>query len=128
MNTTRKARILKFVAIVAALVVLTWLVGVAMAPWDFHDRHVTLHISSAEPPTEQQAIELSREVLHRVGEDPTLFEPATYDGTHIYARNTLTPSNGYVLWHLRGERELYQFSVHVEQVGSEVRCGVGRCK
>jgi hypothetical protein len=130
MKTPRTARILKFMAGLLAVLVVGYLVIVALALWGFRDRRVTLPTGSVAPLTESQAIELSREALERVGEDASLFEPASYDHdkTMFYARNTLTPYNGYVLWHLRGERALYQFSVQLEQVGSEVRCGVGRCK
>jgi hypothetical protein len=128
MSTTRTARILKFIAGILALLVVGWLAVVAEAFWHFRERRVAFHFSSAEPLTEPEAIELSREALRRVGEDATLFDPATYDGTLIYARNTLTPYSGYVLWHQRGENALYEFSVQLEQVGNEVHCGVGRCK
>ena len=128
MSTTRTARILKFVAGIIAVLIVGYLGVIALAFLDFRERRVTLHTDGIAPLTEPQAIELSREALRRVGEDASLFEPATYDGTHFYARNTLTPYNGYVLWHALGAQPRYDFSVQLEQVGSDVRCGVGRCK
>ena len=130
MSKSRTARILKFAAGILAVLVVGYLAIVALALWDFRQRRVTLHSDGASPLTESQAIELSREALKRVGEDARLFEPATYDhdNTKFYARNTLTPYNGYVLWHSLGDPSRYAFSVRLEQVGSEVRCGVGRCK
>ena len=130
MSTTRTARILKFVAGILAVFIVGYLGVIALALWDFRERRVTLHTDGVAPLTESQAIELSREALKRVGEDASLFEPATYDHdhAHFYARNTLTPYNGYVLWHALGAQPRYDFSVQLEQVGSDVRCGVGRCK
>ncbi len=130
MSTTRKAHLLKFVAGILAVIIVGYLAIIAYALWEFRERRVTLHADGVAPLTESKAIELSREALRRVGEDTNLFEPATYDHEHtqFYARNTLTPFSGYVLWRALGERPGYAFSVQLEQVGGEVRCGVGRCK
>ena len=130
MSTTRTARLLKFVGGILAVLIVGYLAIIASALWDFRERRVTLHTDGVAPLTESKAIELSREALRRVGEDTNLFEPATYDHEHtqFYARKTLTPYSGYVLWHALGEPPGYAFSVHLEQVGSEIRCGVGRCK
>ena len=130
MSTTRTPRFLKFVASILAVLIAGYLSIIAFALWDFRGRRVTLHTDGVAPLTESKAIELSQEALRRVGEDTNLFEPATYNHEHtqFYARNTLTPYNGYVLWHALGEPPGYAFSVQLEQVGSEVRCGFRRCK
>ena|SRR6266567_2401017 len=100
------------------------LIGYAL--WDFRERRVTMQTQTEQPLTEEQAVALSRDALRRVGEDITKFSPHTFDGTHLYARNTLTPYNGYVLWSSTGSHP--GFSVHLEQVGTQVHCGVSRCK
>jgi len=130
MSTTKTARFLNFGAGILAVLVVGYFGIAALALRDFRQRRVTLHTEGASPLTESQAIELSRDALKRVGEDARLFEPATYDHdkTKFYARNPFTPYSGSVLWHSLGDTSRYAFSVELEQAGSEVRCGVGRCK
>lgn len=117
------------------LTVLLVLVGAAAvgyvsilgyALWDFRERNVVLPARTGQPLTEDQAVELTREALRRVGEDTAQFRPRPYDGTRLYARNTLTPYSGYVLWASTGSHP--GFCVHLEQASGEIRCGVSRCK
>lgn len=130
MNKSKTACILKFATGLVTLLVVAYLAIVALALWDFRQRRVELQAEGTSPLTESQAIELSREALKRVGEDAKMLEPVSYDhdNTKLYARNSLTPYSGYVLWHSLGAPTRCTFSVHLEQVGSEVRCEVGRCK
>ncbi len=130
MNKSKTARIVKFAAGLVTLLVFGYLSIVVLALWDFRQRRVTLQAEGTSPLTESQAIELSREALKRVGEDAKLLQPASYghDNTKFYAHNSLTPFSGYVLWHSLGGPTRCTFSVQLEQVGSEVRCEVGRCK
>lgn len=130
MNKSKTARILKFAAGLVTLLVVSYLAIVALALRDFRQRRVTLQAEGTSPLTESQAIELSREALKRVGENAKLLEPVSYehDNTKFYARNTITLYSGYVLWHSLGAPTRCTFSVQLEQVGSEVHCGVRRCK
>jgi hypothetical protein len=87
---------------------------------------VTLQAQTQQPLTEEQAVALSREALQRVGEDITKFIPRAYDGTNFYARNTISPDSGYVMWASTGS--LPSFLVQLNQTGVVVRCGVSKCK
>ena len=116
----------KVILLLAGLCALFYLFRLAGYLWVFRQRQVTLQIQTEQPLTEEQAVELSREALRRVGENSTQFIPRTYDGTHLYARNTLTPYNGYVLWASKGLHP--GFSVGLQQTGRQVRCGVSRCE
>ncbi len=129
MNKYRTALILKFAAGILSVFVVGCIAIVALALWDHRERRVTLNTDGASPLNESQAIELSREVLKRVGEDASLFEPAFYDHadhTKFFARNADTPTRGYVLWHSLGDPRCWNFIVLMEQVASEVHCEVAR--
>jgi hypothetical protein len=119
-------RFLKPLLVLIAVAALGYASLIVYALWDFRERQVTIHTKTEQPLTEEQAVALSRDALLRVGEDITKFSPHTYDGTHLYVRNTLTPYNGYVLWSSTGSHP--GFSVQLEQVGTQVHCGVSRCK
>jgi hypothetical protein len=119
-------KLLKVLLVLVCVAALGYVSILGYALWDFLERQVVLPARTAQPLTEEQAVELTREALHRVGEDTAQFRPRPYDGTHLYARNTLTPYSGYVLWASTGSHP--GFSVHLEQAGGEVRCGVSRCE
>jgi len=82
-------RILKAVLLLAGLCALVYALLLACYLWEFRERQVSLQTQTELPLTEEQAVELSREALRRVGEDTTQFSPRTYDGTNLCARNTL---------------------------------------
>jgi hypothetical protein len=119
-------RLLKVLLVLVGVAALAYGAIIGYALWDFRERQVTLPAQTQQPLTEEQAVTLSREALHRVGEDSRMFRPRTYDGTHLYARNTVNPYSGYVLWASTGNHP--GFSVQLDQTGGEVRCGVSRCK
>jgi hypothetical protein len=115
---------LKLLLIVVGVAALTCASIIGYALWDFRERRVTLSAQTQQPLTEEQAVALSREALRRVGEDVPKFSARPYDGIHLYARNTITSYSGYVLLESADSR----FSVHLDQIAGEVRCGVSRCK
>ena len=110
----------------AGVVSLAYACLIAYALWEFREWHVTLPAQTKQPLTEEQAVALSREALHRVGEDITKLAPRAYaNGTNLYARNAYNPYNGCVLWATGSDPS---FVVHLDQTGGEIRCGVSRCK
>ena len=119
-------KILKVVLLLVGLCALFYPFRLACYLWIFRSREVVLQTQTEQLLTEEQAVELSREALRRVGEDTTQFRPRTYDGTNLYARNKLPPYNGYVLWKSSGTHP--GFSVALQQTGRQVRCGVSRCE
>ncbi len=98
----------------------------AYSHWEYRKREVTLPAPTQQPLSEKQAIAVSREALHKLGEEVTRFTPLTYDGGNLYARNTLNPLSGYVLWASSDSHP--GFVVHLEQTGEVIHCGVSRCK
>jgi hypothetical protein len=76
----------------------------------------------------------ARDAIGRAGYDPSAVEPVCYrqecDTSEAYfARNTLDPNRGYVLWRFKGDtRTAYQLSVTVERQGNQLSCTVARVK
>jgi len=98
------------------------------AAWTYRARLVILQTLNTSPMSDVEAVELTRQALHEVGEDVTLFRPRAYNGRDLFARNTLTPSDGYVIWDPVTPGSHPGFAVNVEQSGSTVRCEVCQCK
>ena len=92
----------------------------------FESGRFTLPAPTQQPLIEEQAVALSREALLQLGEDITKYTPRAYDGRNLYARNTLNRYSGYVLWTSKDSHP--GCSVHLEQTGEAIRCGVSRCK
>ncbi len=118
--------LLKILLVAVSIAALGYACNIGYAFWEFRPRQVILPAQTQQPLTEEQAVALSREVLLQLGEDITKFTPRAYDGTKLYARNTLNSSSGYVLW--ASEDSHPGFSVHLEQKGEAIHCGVSRCK
>jgi hypothetical protein len=80
---------------------------------------------------EDVAVDLTRKTLTAEGFDVTSLEPRPfgYDHPLLFARNSLNPNNGYVLW---GDRRHafphWDYSVRIEKNGSDVLCRVSRPK
>ena len=119
-------RLLKILLLIVGLAAFGYASIIVYAIWDFRERQVTLRVQTQQPLTEEQAVALSREALHLLGEDVTKFTPRAYNGTNFYARNTISPSSGYVMWASTGSPP--SFSVQLDQTSGVVRCGVSRCK
>jgi len=84
--------------------------------------------------TEEVAVRTTREAIRDAGYDASAAEPACYrqpcDASEPYfARNTVSPNRGYVLWRFkRDSRTAYQLSVTIERQGDQLPCIVGRVK
>lgn len=117
---------LKILLAIVGIAALGYASSIGYESWELRQRQVMLPAQTQQPLTEEQAVALSREALHQVGEDITKFTPRAYDGTNFYARNTLNSHSGYVLWASKSSHP--GFSVHLEQTGEAIRCGVSRCK
>lgn len=127
-ETTVRSWAYRIVLLAFAAAVLLVSFAVVEAAWTFRARLVVLYMTVPTPITEEEAVEASRRALHQVGEDETLFTPRAWDGRNLFARNTLTPTEGYVLWEPVVTGTHPGFAVNVEQSGSTVRCEVCRCK
>jgi hypothetical protein len=92
-------------------------------------QEVTLTTASDQPLSESQAIELSREALERTGHETSKLAPQRFqrDNTNYYARNTISPYNGYVLW-ASADTTNNAFAVHMEQRGNQLFCLVSMPK
>jgi hypothetical protein len=95
---------------------------------------IALTTPTAEPLTDNQAVELSREALRRSGHVAEKFAPQRFqsDNTNYYARNTITPYSGHVCWSSLSWGSTNPgneaFIVNLEQHGTQVLCNVCRPK
>jgi hypothetical protein len=87
------SRSFQVICAVSLLVILLALVGAA---WTYRPRLVILQTLNTAPMSDVETVDLTRQALHEVGEDVTLFRPRTNNGQDLFARNTMTPSDGYV--------------------------------
>jgi hypothetical protein len=98
--------------------------------WVLHTPEIALARASSEPLTDLEAIELSREALRRSGHEADRLAPQKFqnDTTNYYARNTISPFSGYVLWSsmpLNSTNPNNEaFMVQLEQRGTQVLCRV----
>ena len=55
------------------------------------------------------------------------FGPIPYQhGPEIFARNTLSSNDGYVLWHRKGSTYVWDYMVYLQWEGHEVTCDVSK--
>ena len=91
-----------------------------------HTHHRRLAIS--ERLTEDIAVGCTRKALEDAGYPSEAIEPVCYrqpcrPDEPYFARNTVNPDGGYVLWHLKADtRRRSQFSVAVERRGDQLSC------
>src|SRR5258708_5180291 len=114
---------------ITCLVALAGLALIAVIVWQSRGHEVTLITTSDQPLSESQAVELSREALRRAGHEIGSLAPQRFqkDNTNYYARNTVTPFSGYVLWASTSAVN-EAFAVHMEQRGTQVLCAVSTPK
>lgn len=105
------------------------LFGVALALLLFGCSHTySVALPEGEELSEAVAVRVTRAALQSAGVDSSQMEPAPFGDTEsVFARNTLNPNNGYVLWRRYGEKG-YSYSVSVERVGGELLCNVSKTK
>jgi hypothetical protein len=123
MNSTRHK------ALIVSLAVLGCALLVALLVRQSHRHEITLATANDRPLTESQAVELSREALRRDGHEVGSLAPQRFqqDNTNYYARNTITPYSGYILWASTAASN-EAFAVHMEQRGTQVLCVVSMPK
>ena len=91
-------------------------------------------IADTDRLTEQVAVSITRQAIGDAGYDASAAEPACYRqpcgaSEPYFARNTLDPNRGYVLWRFKSNsRTAYQLSVTIERRGDRLLCSVGRVK
>ena len=119
-ETIRVAAILLVAAL--ALFIVVW--------WNEGRRTYRSTVSAGDSLTEATVLDRAREAIRQAGYDPSAVEPVCFrqpctTPEGYFARNTITPDNGYVLWRFKGNtRTLYQLSVRVERHRDELRCTV----
>jgi hypothetical protein len=115
--------------LIFSLASLACIVLLIFVAWVLHEPEIALGRSSSEPLTDSEAVELSREALRRSGHEAGSLAPERFqrDNTNYYARNTITPYSGYVLWASTGASS-EAFAVHMEQRGTQVFCVVSMPK
>jgi hypothetical protein len=85
-------------------------------------------LKDGEELTEGVALRISIEALEDAGVDVAQLTPFPYGkSTSVFARNTLNPNEGYVLWRPVGD-EGHAYSVSIEVMGKRVVCQVSRAK
>jgi hypothetical protein len=107
--------------------------GVLAVAW--HSRSTYRYeIAAAGPLTEEVVLDRARAAIGQAGYDPGSVEPVCYrqpcaTPEPYFARNTIEPNSGYVLWRFKSNtRTLYQLSVSVERKRNQLRCTVGEVK
>jgi hypothetical protein len=124
---TRSSKVLTM----SGLACITFLILVS---WVLHEPEIVLARTGSEPLTDSEAVELSREALRRSGHEAGRLMPQRFqnDNTNHYARNTISPYNGYVLWSSEPWTPTNSnnegFIVSLEQHGTQVLCRVSRPK
>jgi hypothetical protein len=91
----------------------------------FRDHHFT----DDRQLTEDVAVDLTRKTLEAEGFDISLMKPQPFwhDDPRVFARNTINPNDGCVLWgdpHAVG----WEYKVNIEKNGPDVCCRVYRPK
>ena len=126
---TRSSKVLTVSLAGLACIIFLILVG-----WVLHEPEIALTRAGSEPLTDSEAVELSREALRRSGHETGRLAPQKFqnDNTNYYARNTITPYSGYVLWSSMPWTSTNPnndgFVVNLEQHGTQVVCRVSRPK
>jgi hypothetical protein len=113
-----------------AAILLSGAIVVCVVVWWNEGRTYRSKVSAGDRLTEAIVLDRAREAIKRAGHDPSAVEPvcfwqpcATPEG--YFARNTINPDNGYVLWRFKSNtRTLYQLSVTIERDRDELRCTV----
>jgi hypothetical protein len=84
----------------------------------FRDHHFT----DDRPLTEDVAVELTRKTLEEEGFDVASMTPQPFwhNDPRVFARNTINPNNGYVLWGDPHHAPAWEYSVTIEKNGSDV--------
>jgi hypothetical protein len=92
----------------------------------FRDHHFT----DARPLNEGMAIDLTRQTLEAEGFDVSSMKPRPFypSNPDVFARNSIDPNQGYVLWGDPHSSAAWEYLVSIEKNGSEVRCRVSRPK
>lgn len=82
------------------------------------------------PFTEAVALDAARRALENAGYDVAALEPVCYsrdcsDPEKYFARNTLQPNMGYILWRFKGvTKTLYQLDVRLIKEDGHISCAV----
>jgi hypothetical protein len=91
-------------------------------------------ITAGGPLTEEVVLDRARDAIRQAGYDPGSVEPVCYrqpcaTPEPYFARNTIEPNSGYVLWRFKSNtRTLYQLSARVERKRDQLWCSVGEVK
>jgi len=116
-----------------ATLLLVLACGLSLAACDSEYTHRS-SIAPTDRLTESVALSRTREAIRHAGYDPSSVEPVCYgqpceSSEPYFARNTLDPNRGYVLWRFKADtRTKYQLSVTIERQGDQLTCSVGRVK
>ena len=85
--------------------------------------------------TEQVALEFTKEALEVEGKSSPGMLPRPYRDNdpanrveRLFARNTLDPLSGYVIWRVPQQGHVVEYGVSIEKRGTEILCTVHRSK
>jgi hypothetical protein len=92
----------------------------------FRDHHFT----DDRQLTEDVAIDLTKRTLVAEGIEVSAMEPQRFwtNDPRLFARNTINPNQGYVLWGNPQHGPMWEYHVNIKKNGSDVRCRVYRPK
>ena len=78
--------------------------------------------------TDELAISLSKTELEKIGVDVSKMEPVPYsdDTDKLFARNSFSKNDGYVLWHQKTGKASSGYSVFIRKKGSKIYCDAGK--
>jgi hypothetical protein len=113
-----------------AAILLSVGIGVGVVVWWSEGRPYRSKVSAGGRLSEAIVLDRAREAIKRAGYDASAVEPVCFrqpctTPEGYFARNTINPDNGYVLWRFTGNTStLYQLSVTIERSRDELRCTV----
>jgi hypothetical protein len=92
----------------------------------FRDHHFT----DDRELTEDVAVDLTRKTLETDGFDVVSMKPQRFwrDDPRVFAKNTINPNKGYVLWGDPHHAAGWEYLVQIEKYGPDVCCRVYRPK
>ena len=115
------------------LVLFATTLGLGLAIWNSEPTYRST-MAASDRLTEEMVLARARDAIRQAGYDPRSVEPVCFRAPcakpeGYFARNSVDPDRGYVLWRFTSDsRTLFQLSVTVERRRDEIRCTVGRVK
>lgn len=114
----------------AAFAVLVGVVGMSAAVFFWHITP-SVHEFPVGPDvqlTEEVAIEYTRKALVLDGKASPGMHPFKWTDREFdyFARNTLDPNRGQVLWEIDSDRRGWDFAVNIEKTDSKITCSIYR--